>query len=144
MNREQEQSLDPNDREQLQRLLASPVDFPEHFRAWLVDFIGNELTASAVVGLMGRLAKLDGLYATATWDPVNIADGAATSTTVTVTGASVGDFAFAGFTVAVPAGAALTAAVTAADTVTVTLVNHTGGALNLGSGTLKVRVLQED
>lgn len=73
-----------------------------------------------------------------TWDPANTADGAMTSTTVTLVGATLGDFTLASFSVAVPAGAILASQVTAADTVTVTLFNKTGGALDLASGTLKV------
>lgn len=77
-----------------------------------------------------------------TWDPASVADGAMTSTTVTVTGAAVGDVVAVGFSVAVPAGALLVGSVTATNTVTVTLFNKTGGALDLGSGTLKATVLK--
>lgn len=80
------------------------------------------------------------LSATKTWDPANTADGAMTSTTITVTGAVVGDPVRVGFTPAVPAGAVLSGSVTAADTVTVTLLNKTGGALDLASGTLRADV----
>lgn len=76
--------------------------------------------------------------ATKTYDPPSIADGAMTSTTVTYAGAAIGDKFFAVFSLAVPAGAILDAQVTAADTVTVTLFNKTGGALDLASGTLRV------
>jgi hypothetical protein len=82
--------------------------------------------------------------ASATWNPPSVADGANTSTTVTVTGAAVGNYARAAFSIAVPAGARLGAEVTAADTVTVTLFNNTGGALDLASGTLRVRVESGD
>ncbi len=75
-----------------------------------------------------------------TWDPASTADGAMTSTTVTVTGATVGMPADVGFSVAVPAGAILSGNVTAADTVTVTLFNKTGGVLDLASGTLRADV----
>ena len=75
-----------------------------------------------------------------TWDPGSVSDGAMTSTTVTVTGAVLGYGASAHLSVAVPAGAILGANVTAADTVTVTLINHTGGALDLASSTLTADV----
>lgn len=78
---------------------------------------------------------------TATWDPPSIGDGAMTSTTVTVTGALLGDTAFAAFSLVVPAGALLTAQVTASNTVTVTLYNKSGGSLDLSSGTLRATVL---
>ncbi len=77
-----------------------------------------------------------------TWDSADTADDATATTTVTVTGALVGDPVQVGFSLAVPAGAILTGHVTAANTVTVTLLNKTGGALNLGSGTLVAQVLR--
>ena len=80
------------------------------------------------------------LSATAIWDPASIADAAMTSTTVAVTGAAIGDTVAVGFSVAVPAGALLVGAVTAADVVTVTLFNKTGAALDLASGTLRADV----
>ena len=79
---------------------------------------------------------------TATWDPGSIADGAMTSTTVTVTGAAVGDTTAVGFSQAVPAGAILSGSVTATNTVTVTLFNKTGAPLDLASGTLRADVWQ--
>ena len=80
------------------------------------------------------------LIGSAVWDPANVTTGNMTSTTVTVTGAAIGDVAVPGLSVAVPAGALLTASVTAADTVTVTLYNLTGGDLDLASGALTVFV----
>jgi hypothetical protein len=80
------------------------------------------------------------LTATKTWDPPSAANGASTSTTLPVPGAVVGQPVAVGFSVAVPAGALLVGAVTALNTVTVTLMNHTGGALNLTSGTLRACV----
>jgi hypothetical protein len=74
-----------------------------------------------------------------TWDPASTADAAMTSTTVTVTGARVGDIARAGFTTSIPAGGILAATVTADDTVTVTYFNKTGGVSDLASGTLTVQ-----
>jgi hypothetical protein len=82
------------------------------------------------------------LTASKTWDPASVADGAVTNTTVTLLSATLGDFAVASFSLAVPANAILAAAVTAADTVTVTLFNKTGGALDLASGTLKVAIIR--
>jgi hypothetical protein len=75
-----------------------------------------------------------------THDWASVANGANANTTVTVTGAVLGDNAMASMSVAVPAGSHLAASVTAADTVTVTLFNATGGALDLASGTLRATV----
>jgi hypothetical protein len=77
---------------------------------------------------------------TLTWNPGNILNGGFDSTTVTVTGAAVGDRVGAGFSIAVPAGVLLTAQVTAADTVTAMLLNVSGAAQDLASGTLSVEV----
>lgn len=81
------------------------------------------------------------LFGTATWDPASVAAGAATSTTVTVTGAALGDSAVAAFSLST-AGLIISAAVTAADTVTVHLFNPTGGAIDLASGTVTARIVQ--
>ena len=80
------------------------------------------------------------LRGTAVWDPPSIGNLAKATTTVTVTGAAVGDAASVGFTTVVPAGLTLSAQVTATDTVTVTLFNIDAGATNLASGTLTVVV----
>jgi hypothetical protein len=78
--------------------------------------------------------------ASTTWDPGSIADGAIASTTVTVTGVGTGDACevAVGHSAGIPAGAILAGSVTSANTVTVTLFNKTGGALDLASGTLRV------
>ena len=79
--------------------------------------------------------------ASTTWDPSSIANGAKEEKEITVTGAALGDFAIASFSLDTQ-GMALTADVTAANTVTCTLSNNTGGALNLSSGTLRVLVFK--
>jgi len=80
------------------------------------------------------------LSGTATWNPANVAGGGYTSTTLTVTGAAVGNTVTVGFSIAVPAGCLLIGAVTSANTVTVTLLNMTASAVDLGSGTLRADV----
>lgn len=70
-----------------------------------------------------------------TFDPPNVGNGAQTSTTVTVTGALLGQFALAAFSLD-SQGIVITATVSAADTVRVTFRNDTGGSIDLGSGTL--------
>jgi hypothetical protein len=76
-----------------------------------------------------------------TWDPPSTLTGAVSAVkTVTVTGAVVGDFALASLSAALPAGVHLTAEVTAADTVSVYLVNLSGSTQDVASGTLSVRV----
>lgn len=69
-----------------------------------------------------------------------IADSASATTTVTVTGAALGDFAVASMDVAMLAGWIIGATVSAADTVQVTLYNRTGASKDLASGTLTAAV----
>lgn len=89
-----------------------------------------------------RLSGLPASWITGsmTYDPPSIANGAETTTTVTVTGAALGQIAFAAFSLN-PQGIKITANVSAADTVTVTLRNDTGLAIDLASGTLTAAVL---
>lgn len=68
----------------------------------------------------------------AVFDPSNLVSGTSESTTVTVTGARVGDVAFAGFGLDLQ-GVSLSAYVSADDTVTATFSNNTGVDVNLGS-----------
>ena len=81
------------------------------------------------------------LTASATWDPASIADGDMEANDVTCTGAALGDFAQASFSLDVE-DLVINAAVTAADTVTVVLANNTGGPVDLASGTVSVRVIK--
>jgi hypothetical protein len=81
-------------------------------------------------------------YGSTTWDPASLANGASASTTVTVTGAAVGDIALCGFTSITAAGWQMTANITSANTASVTITNNTGGTVDLGSGTVRVGVMQ--
>ena len=78
---------------------------------------------------------------TTTWDPGAIASASFASKDITVTGAALLDFALASFSLDVQ-DLQLDAQVTAANTVTVTLYNNTGGSVNLASGTVKVLVFK--
>ena len=77
----------------------------------------------------------------AVWDPPSVAAGSSVTTTVTVPGAALGDYAHASFSLSLQ-GLQLTAYVSAANTVTVVLGNLTGVAVDLASGTLSVLVLK--
>lgn len=81
------------------------------------------------------------LDASATWDPGSIADGDEEAKEVDVVGAELGDFALASFSLDV-ADLVLDAEVTAAGKVTCVLANNTGGAIDLSSGTLYVKVIK--
>lgn len=83
------------------------------------------------------------LSGSATYDAASLVDGAGTTTTVTVTGAALGDFVV-GVSMGVDlAGITVTAYVSAADTVSVRLQNESGGTIDLASTTLRVRVLPQ-
>lgn len=81
------------------------------------------------------------LTGSATYDPPSLADGAGASTTVTVTGAILGDYAIASFSLSTQ-GILVTANVTAANTVTVRFQNETTGPIDLLSGTLRAAVIR--
>ena len=79
------------------------------------------------------------LSGSATYNPSSLADGAGETTTVTVTGAALGDYASAAFSLDLQ-GITLTAWVSASNTVSVRFQNESGGVLDLASGTLVARV----
>lgn len=82
------------------------------------------------------------LTGSATFDPSSLADGAGETTTVTVTGAVLGDRAEAAFSLDLQ-GVMLFAWVSAADTVSVRFQNETGGTVDLGSGTIRAWVTRK-
>lgn len=82
------------------------------------------------------------LKATGTWDPASIADGDSLDKDVSLTGVVLGDFALASLSLD-QAGLAITAQVTATDVLTITLVNNTGGAVDLASLTYRVLCLKK-
>jgi hypothetical protein len=104
---------------------------------------GGTLTATQVglhtlaIGQAGTSATWPGVDAT----PLGIASGSSTSTTVTVPGATLGDFAIASFSLSL-SGLTLSAYVSAANTVTVVIGNHTGTVVSIAAATLKVLVLK--
>lgn len=81
------------------------------------------------------------LSGSATWDPSSLTTLTQTSTTITVSGAALGNRVMVSFSLDLQ-GQTLTAYCSAANTITVVLFNSTSGTLNLASGTLQVRVYQ--
>lgn len=77
--------------------------------------------------------------ASKSWSPGEILDGATASTTVTMTGVSGGDRLVANFSGLTTAGWFVSAVKSATDTVTVTIMNKTGGPVT-PTGTLSVTV----
>jgi hypothetical protein len=76
------------------------------------------------------------------WDPADLAPGASTTQTITVTGAVLGDFAFAVCGASIT-GLTLTAYVNNTDQVTMVLANNTAGNVNIGNNTFRAMVLKQ-
>jgi len=81
------------------------------------------------------------LQGSETKDWGSIADGNEETEDLTVTGAALGDYAVATMSIDVT-DLTITASVTASNVATVVLGNFTGGAIDLGSGTLTVKVFK--
>jgi hypothetical protein len=83
---------------------------------------------------------------TATYDPGNAATGSGTfaSSDVTVPGVALGDAVLSVSFSLDTVDAVLAAAVTAANTVTVTVLNNTAGAVNLASGTIRLVIAKHN
>lgn len=75
-----------------------------------------------------------------TWDAGSIADGDEAVDTLTVTGVALGDIVLGVSCSVDVADLVLSAAVTAANEVTVSLANNTGGAIDLASAVYRVVV----
>jgi len=90
-----------------------------------------------------RAALAGVISGSGTWNPGDLVDGAGeTSASITATGAALGDFVL----VSAPydlQGICCNGYVDAADSVKVRLQNETGGAINLASGTWRVRVIPQ-
>lgn len=82
------------------------------------------------------------LVSTVAYDPPSLADGVGTTTTITVTGAALGDFALASFSLTT-SGLTITAWVSATDTVSVRLQNESGGLLDIATGTIAALVIKQ-
>ena len=107
--------------------------------------IGDGLKDSRRYYLEEYFNKLPALNAylqgSETKDWGNIADGNEETEDITVTGAALGDYAVATMSIDVT-DLTITASVTASNVATVVLGNFTGGDINLGSGTLYVKVFK--
>lgn len=86
--------------------------------------------------------KVAALVGSATLDFGSIAAGLSADLTITVTGAEVGDCVVPSAPAALNAGLTVFAFVSAANTVTVRLVNNTAGAVDAASATFNVVVLK--
>jgi hypothetical protein len=104
---------------------------------------GNSTNSTSPFAIGTSTVTYSGFYlsGSTTWNPGSLADGAGESTTVTVTGAVLGDFAIASFSNDVQ-NITLSAYVSSDNTVAVRLQNESGGTLDLASGTVRARVFR--
>lgn len=110
----------------------------------------SEVTSAIATATATILATTDTRYValanvlngSATYDPPSLLTLTGATTTVTVTGAAMGDFALASFSLDLQ-GITLSAYVSASSTVSVRLQNDTAGTLDLASGTLRARVWKQ-
>lgn len=108
----------------------------------------NQSMMDVLGGLVDDIAAVRAPFAgllrgSATYDPASLNDGAGATTTVTVTGAALGDMVVGvSFSVDL-AGVLLTAYVSATDTVSVRFQNESAGTVDLASGTIRVAVLPQ-
>ena len=89
----------------------------------------------------GSVAERTTPVGSKTHNPGSVAGGAQETTTVSVPGASLGDYASCSFSLDLQ-GMLISGYVNATDTVTCVFHNGTGGALDLASGTLRARVVK--
>jgi len=104
-------------------------------QAWLItqsSLSGNRLRDISPSPLSGVKTS---------YDPADLTDGSATSTTVTLLRADVGDACRVKTTISL-AGIMAFASITSANTATVTYFNKTGGSVNLGSHDLTVEAIK--
>lgn len=111
------------------------------------DFSSNHADSKAL--LLAMLADYTSirnvlagiLTGSAVYDTASLADGAGVTTTVTVTGAALGDFVL-GVSLGLDLqGLTVTAYVSATDTVAIRIQNESGGAIDLASTTIRVAVV---
>jgi len=108
---------------------------------------GNSALEKVLLDILTDLQSLRSpfsgmLRGSATYDTASLADGAGATTTVTVTGAAVGDFCMVSLGVDV-AGITVTGYVSATNTVAVRIQNESGGTLDLASTTIRAVVIPQ-
>lgn len=97
-------------------------------------------TVAPTADLDGNVVGID-LIGSTVYDPPNLVDGAGVVTTVACAAAALGDMAICSFSLD-QQGLILSAYVSSANVVSVRFQNETGGAIDLASGTLSVKVIK--
>lgn len=108
-----------------------------------IAMVNGQIYTLVKVGSVWRLKSgtFGVLQASTTYDPPNLVDGAGVTTTIVVAGAAMGDFVIASFSNDLQ-GIIVTAYVYLSGNIAVRFQNETGGAIDLASGTLSVRVFK--
>ncbi len=108
--------------------------------AIVANALANFTTPFDITGSSSNISHTTGVWSnSATYDPPSLGDGVGATTTVSVTGAKLGDSALATFSLDLQ-GITLTAWVSSANTVSVRFQNESGGTLDLSSGTLRAQI----
>jgi len=128
--------LEKDDAKQLSRDISDYNSDLENFLKDLV--VWNEKIYEETTK---RVNHSIGINEETTWNPGSINAGSYEAVEVTIEGAELGDFAIASFSLDV-SDLILGVDVTATNTITCILFNPTGGAINLGEGTLRIRVYE--
>lgn len=112
---------------------------------WVADNVTRGSTANIRGFSEAEFGENQGyvLFASTTYDPASLVNGAGVETDVTVTGAALGDYVDQVSFSLDTQGINLDAQVTALNTVTVRFQNDTGGTIDLGSGTIRIRVRKQ-
>ena len=111
---------------------------------WTKDCIGEGGTGIETPGAARHAGDFhDGaqLEAETTYDPPSLADGAGVTKTIAVSGAFLGDFAIASFSLDLQ-GIVLTAYVSSSGVVSVRFQNESTGTIDLASGNLRAIVIR--
>lgn len=134
----------PVDREWLTALLADVASIRANNVLLIADVAAIRVDHAALKADAERIRLLVGglIRGSATYDTASLNDGAGATTTVTATGAALGDFALVSLGLDV-AGITVTGYVSATDTVAVRIQNESGGTLDLASTTIRVCVIPQ-
>lgn len=103
-------------------------------------FKQNDLGSTSILATSST-RDFGAIEGSATYDPASLVDGAGATTTVTCTGARLGDLVISSFSLALQ-GIMLTAWVDSSNSVSVRFQNETTGTLDLSSGTIRVKAIK--
>lgn len=109
-----------------------------------LDSVADATVSGAAVAYRTAVLRGEGVVdntVSKTYDPPSVAVGGSTTTTLGLTGAALGDYVLVSFSLDLQ-GLTLVGYVSAANVVTTVLSNSTAGAVDLGSGTLRAKLIK--